>query len=502
VGAKGLSYDFAHHALLLARGRVADIPPDHLSWPPGYPMAMVPLIWLGVAPLRAAWLVSLAAFGATVSITFLLGRRLDQTAIGVGAALLLLLNADMLQWAGIPLSEMLFAATMVAALLAFDEFFIRWSADLEMSQGRALWTGAAFAAPVWVKYIGIVVPFLTVACLIVLLMVSRKKRARVTLVVISTLLLVGLIPLRNILMGGHVTGHPVGALPADTLWSAISEALRGIRTTWFFLAERLPRTLVDVATAVALVGVALWNARRGRWAIASCLPVLYLFMLCWIASHTRIDKMGDRFILPIVPVVVLAVCLALKDAMSARSWGLWLRMAATGIALVAIVAGGVSVTRGVTLLARGYSPDSNYAPSTVAYIREHVRPGVALAVNGRQVQAHTLAYRAVVMPWVEPGEDNWPKAFGITPWSRAGALQAFLDHDVRYVVLFLGPSGDYRWLARSYPGDYVARTMVTEVLPEVATVTKLDDGIVITLADPPQIREALRQAAQDGRQVR
>ena len=43
----------------------------------------------------------------------------------------------------------------------------------------------------------------------------------------------------------------------------------------------------------------------------------------------------------------------------------------------------------------------------------------------------------------------------------------------------------------------MARTMVAEALPEVASVERLVDGIVITLADPVKIEEALRQATQD-----
>jgi len=497
VGAKGLSYDFAHHALLLARGRIADIPPEHLNWPPGYPIAMAPLIWLGVVPLRAAWIVSLVAFGATVSITFLLGQRLSRTAIGIAGALLLLLNADLLQWSAIPLSEMLCAASILSSLLAFDGLLVRWSAGSEVSRGRAIWTGVALAAPVWVRYIGIVVPFLTSAYLVVLLAVSRRKPARALLVLISAILVVGMIPLRNILMGGHVSGHPVGVLPADTLWSAISETLRGIRTTWFFLAERLPRTGVDVATGLLLIGIALWNTRRGRWSVASWLPVVYLCVLCWIASHTRIDKLNARFIVPIVPLVMLTALLGLYDAMSRQRVGWLVRTVAAGVAVVAVVVGGISVSRGVTLLVRGYSSDSDHAVATIAYIQQHVPPGVVLAVNERQIEAHTLAYREVVMPWVEPGEDSWTQAFGISPWTRAEALRAFLDQHIRVVALFLGPSGDYRWLAQAYPGDYVAKTMVTESLPEVASVERLVDGIVITLADPPKIEEALRQATQD-----
>jgi hypothetical protein len=494
-GAKGLSYDFAHQALLIASGRIAETPRDHLMWPPGYPIAMVPLIWLGIPALRAAWFVSIAAFGATVAMTFLLGRRLGSAALGLGTALLLLLNADMLERAAMPLSDMLFTASVLAALLAFDGFYVRWRTDSqEITWGRVVTTSFFLATPTYIKYIGVVVPLLALGSLCVLAFASGKKPAPVAVLVLSAAALVAALPLRNVLLGGSATGHPVGAEPADTLWSAASEALMLLRTMWFFLAERLPRSLVDVATALVLTGVALSGSRRARWVVASWVTVVYLTALCWIASHTRIDKMHDRFLLPIVPVMVLVIWAALTSAIRAPSTGKIIRGAAVTIALIAAIAGGVGMSRGLALLVRGYQPDSDYSPSTIAFVREHVPPGSGLAVSGRQLAAHTLAYREVVMPWTEPGEDNWPKAYGIAPWRRAEALRSFLAEDIHYVVLFLGPSGDYRSLRRAYPGDYIASTLVKERLPEIASVTRLRDGIVIGLADRGHLQDALREA--------
>ena len=374
-GAKGLAYDFAHQALLIASGRIAETPPEHLMWPPGYPIAMVPLIWLGIPALRAAWLVSLAAFGATVTMTFLLGRRLSSAALGLGAAVLLLLSADMLERSAMPLSEMLFTASVLAALLAFDGFYVRWRTDgQEISWGRVVTAGFLLATPVYIRYIGVVVPLLALGFLCMLTLASGKKPAPVAVLVLSVAVVVAVLPLRNVLLGGSATGHPVGAAPADTLWSATSEALRLLRTMWFFLAERLPRSLVDVATALVLTGVALSGTRRARWAVASWVTVVYLAALCWIASHTRIDKMHDRFLLPIVPIMVLAVWAALTYAIRAPSTGKLIRGAAVTIAFIAAIAGGVGMSRGLTLVARGYEPDSDYSPSTVAFIREHVPP--------------------------------------------------------------------------------------------------------------------------------
>ena len=76
------SYDYAHQALLLASGRVADGLGLFPTWPPGFALLLTPLVWLGVSPLSAEWGISIVAFGVTSCLTFAIGRLRANTLVG------------------------------------------------------------------------------------------------------------------------------------------------------------------------------------------------------------------------------------------------------------------------------------------------------------------------------------------------------------------------------------------------------------------------------------
>ena len=63
IGLTPLSYSYAHETLLMASGRMRDALTQYVLWPPGYSLIAVPIVWLGVSPIRATWLISVAAFG-------------------------------------------------------------------------------------------------------------------------------------------------------------------------------------------------------------------------------------------------------------------------------------------------------------------------------------------------------------------------------------------------------------------------------------------------------
>jgi hypothetical protein len=143
--------------------------------------------------------------------------------------------------------------------------------------------------------------------------------------------------------------------------------------------------------------------------------------------------------------------------------------------------GALAAGRGLALVVKGYSPETDFSPHTVRYITDHVPPGAMLAANQRQLWALSLDYAFLMIPWDQP-VDNWPRDYGIAPWTRVEALKAFVENDVRYVVLFLGQTGEDRVLTRYSPGKYVGSSLLREPLPEVAAVTRLPDGVVVTPA--------------------
>jgi hypothetical protein len=63
IGLTPLSYSYAHEALMMASGHMRDALTQYVMWPPGYPLMAAALVWLGVSAIRAAWLISVVAFG-------------------------------------------------------------------------------------------------------------------------------------------------------------------------------------------------------------------------------------------------------------------------------------------------------------------------------------------------------------------------------------------------------------------------------------------------------
>jgi hypothetical protein len=243
----------------------------------------------------------------TVGLSFVLGRRLTNTWGGVLPAMLVLFNPGMLDRANIAMSEMLLAASILAALLVLDALYLAWNEpDGPSHRGLAVAVGVLLGWPVSVRYIGIIVSVMALGVLLLMLAASRSKRPLIVGALSMTMLMLALIPLRNILTTGGLTGHPVGGLPADTFGSAFSGAMQAARTLWSFFAERFRRELVDALTALGLVGLCAWGVWRFRRLAVGSTPLVYVLALCFIASHTRIDKMNDRFIMPILPILVIA----------------------------------------------------------------------------------------------------------------------------------------------------------------------------------------------------
>jgi hypothetical protein len=335
---------------------------QYVLWPPGYSLIAVPIVWLGVSPIRATWLISVAAFGMTVCLTFLLGRRLTSTTGGILAALLVLFNPEMLDRANIAMSEMLLAASILAALLALDAVYVAWSQpDSTFYAALAVGAGLLLGWPVSVRYIGILVSLLALGVLVAMLAAAPSRWRLIVGALSVTMLMLALIPLRNVLATGGVTGHPVGGLPADTFASAFSGALQGLRTLWSFFAERFRRDLVDAATALGLVGLCIWGVSRFRRLAVGSLPLVYITALCYVASHTRIDKMNDRFIMPILPVVVIALVGAIFSLIDlvrgwpARSWHRAARWAVLALVIPIAGVGALAAARGVALVGKRYA---------------------------------------------------------------------------------------------------------------------------------------------------
>lgn len=513
AGLLSLSYDYAHQALLAAAGRITEALTQFPKWPPGFALFATPFVWLGLTPTRAEWILSVLAFGLTVSLTFAIGYRLVHWVVGVAAAVVVMLNPTVLDWANMAMSEMLFTASILTAVIVFDEFYLAWVQSDAPTAGRAhhrllaLAIGLTLCLPFWLRYIGVVIPLIGLACLALMFARAPCHRWRVIAAATFTGALLLLLPLRNWLITGGPTGHDVGVASAVTFLDALRQVLRGIRLMWLYFMERFPRDPVDLVTALALLAAAVIYGRKIRRVLAAWVPIAYLVTLAGAASHTRIDRIGDRFITPIFPLLVLALCGAIYEVVQwtrreRRPWprrGFEAAVVLLSLPLVAVST--LSVARGIGVVVGGFTPENGYwSPETLAFIEKTVPMGSVVAVSryGGQLAATSLHYHVLSMPFDDPTNDDYTRAYGVVPWTRAAALRTFVQMGVRYVVFFLGRARPEPYLERGWYGSYVG-SLVSASLPEVADMTILADGIVVTLSPKNRLIEMLSREYQDDR---
>jgi hypothetical protein len=320
-------------------------------------------------------------------------------------------------------------------------------------------------------------------------------------------LLLAVVPLRNVIATGGPAGHAIGVVSSVTFVTAMSQALRAARTMWFFLAERFRADIVDAVTALVLLFAAVFHGRRLRSVPPAAIPLVYLAALAWAASHTRIDRISDRFVMPIFPLIVLGLSGAMFELVTRASsesrprlrGSLKTAAVVLGVPLLAVSA--LAVSRGGALVLTGFTPFGGYwSPETVRYIKTQIPGGTTIAVSryGGQLWADTLSYRVHGIPFADPPNDGYTAAYGIEPWTRLRALLAFIENDVSYVVFFLGKAGHEPFVEHGWYGGYVGSLPIAS-LPEIVEVKRLADGIVISLLPRDRLTELLRREYPDTR---
>ena len=150
----------------------------------------------------------------------------------------------------------------------------------------------------------------------------------------------------------------------------------------------------------------------------------------------------------------------------------------------------IVMVRGFLFIIKGSSlPSVNYSPSTIDYIRKHLPKGTSIAGNrfGYQILAYTLDYEYVEIPFEDPFNSYYTRAYGLELWSRKKAIKVFLEQEVRYVVFFMGEYNEDPFLEVGAYGQYVS-SMLTEHLPEIHERSKTPDGILISLVTKEELR--------------
>lgn len=462
-----VSYDYAELALQIGHGELQGAYPGPFL----HSLLAAPLVALGVPAVRALWVLSLVSFGTCATLLFLLGRRLEGPGLGLFAAALFTLTYTDLRFANAATSEMLFLALLLAGVVATDAY----AENPEPAPWHGPALGLLLALPVASRYVGVFVGPLCLAYLVL----QKRQPTRPALAYGGALAALVLYYLNTL---GSAAGEPM-----DTFGSALTSLLYEVGRAWIYLPGLFHptpdhRTVTAVLVAVAwalLVAVSL-RTPRGAFLVAPGLA--YLLFFAFMASHTHIDAIDARYALPLIPFLIVAVAVAGRQRP---------RLKALGLLFLAVTA-----LQGGRMVVAGYvPPDGLWSPATLQALQA-LPPSTTVAGSryGRQLRTVRLDLPFVQIPFQDPFNADYLK--GLELWDRRTALQAFVQEDVRAVVLFAGRENRDPYLEEHCYGSYVEELLRGEH-PEAARVERLPDGVVVTLAPPERLR-ALRASADAG----
>lgn len=297
--------------------------PPELNYPPLFPALLAPIVALS-GDLRALKLVGIASSLATIAVVSLWLRRLTSPRVALFGAAYLALSPQLLLSSHEILSEPVF--TLLAAIAL-------WQATRPEPNGWLV--GAACAAACLTRKVGGVF----IPCIALCWVLERETR-RAWRRTLLPLLVLGLGPVMLWALRERLHGVPPDhvqhfassvAAPSGTyfphLWHHVQvyaptlASLAVPQTTRLVIAERALSVL-----PLLLVALGLASALRRR------LGVLVLVLAAWVGTFLLWPWAAERFMLPMLPVLVVALMLLPPPGRLGQA--LWI---ALGVATIAQV---------------------------------------------------------------------------------------------------------------------------------------------------------------------
>jgi hypothetical protein len=413
-------------------------------FPPGFPIAIAGPIALGVSPVQSARIVMAVSAFVTATV---IGLTLDTTALRLLAVAIVFLTPAIVDVHLSVLSEPLFLALLVSALVLMQRTDWAWRLAL----------GLVGAAAVMVRYAGIGIVGAAALWVLARRGVPWRQRLR-DLALVSLPAVIALriwtarnTEIRRIASYGHFGATlRVGAnTVADWLAPGITApVVRGIVTI-----------VLGILAAYTVIGA--WRAQRARPIIAGAALLSACLAGVTVVSRLRADPnipFDERIFAPGFLLAELATVAALASAPRIARFLLGAWVVASAVVSTGAIKNALAVGNDFA------SSDWRYSP-TVAWVRD--------SANGRTIYT------------------NWPVALyfqagrsshSLPPVLEPLTLRRFGDRLVRthgLVVAFDVPSPD------AAPPDSIAERL------RLTRVARLDDGTVWELASPG---DATRQA--------
>lgn len=323
-GDNALYYTFA---TALAQGHgYSDISlrghPASSTFPPGYPLLMTPLRVITQSIVAQKMLNGLFLLGACVLLFLFLRRQLRSQNLALVAAIAMLLNARVLEFATMMMSEtsyLLFCALTLWLLFRY-----------ELSKERTWWKNPDFWLAVlcaaYAYHIRTQGAALVVALVVWFFAAGRWRQALAAIGGFGVLALPWMIRNHALGLGGSRYFGQIMAVnnhrPDAGMLSAEGLVERGFETLRMLLTKALPNTVtpylqVDYATATSagewlaaivlcgLIVLGFWQLRRYFWFLMA-LTIATLGMICLFN-----DPGGNRYLTTLVPFLEAGLVIGL-----------------------------------------------------------------------------------------------------------------------------------------------------------------------------------------------
>jgi hypothetical protein len=324
---------------LQGQPRAGYLPAHALVASPFYRLGQL-LLWLPGIPDRArttvlalatCWSSAVLTAGA-VALFFLLSWQLaDDVRAAVAAAAALAFATFLWPYAGYffsePTASLLLIAAAAVILTARD--------DEAVPLPRALIAGALLGACVWVRFTHLVaVPAFVVA--LMLPHVGRGWRSAVVLAGVVSMAALGLLAYNH-----SIWGHPL-----DMGYPATAEGrpILVFTTPWYralygmLLSPGKSLFLFAPPVVSALVALPRLRSRDGRaFALAVLMPAAYLLFFMRYTQWEGGYCVGPRYLLPVVPLLCLALAPGLAQGTRRERW-LFILLCAFGLAVQVVSA--------------------------------------------------------------------------------------------------------------------------------------------------------------------
>lgn len=346
--------------------------PPNTIYPPGYPLLIAGITRaLGTPAIRdllfPAKLLSFVLYLLSVVLFFLLERRREGVVIALAATAIFALHPEILQLAGEVMSEIPFLFFSLLGIVAFDRLVLAGGGKRDWRWIRWLVAAVLLTWPVYIRTIGVSMPFGAV----LLLGWRRRIREAVMLGVAAAILLVPLALHTQSVSGPGLHGtylqhfaaedRPSAAATSSELTArarplagpqaVVTAVLQRLHVGFWFYRRAVPTAAVyggpgdtmTIPVPVALLGLVLivsgyfWRLRAAPGLAEVYLPLYMGVLLLWPYRSTR-------YFIPVLPFFILYAVKGLAFWFEATAR--WARPAARTAALVSGMVLATSVALG------------------------------------------------------------------------------------------------------------------------------------------------------------